>query len=626
MTIKALYPNIIPSLSLDFANVENLDPRITFARASTATYYNGVTTAKAEENLLAQSQAYNNASWANIGTTETDNAATAPDGTSTAAILDDGTATSGHDISGSGTITAGVTYTASAFFKNVDRQFVILACSTGTNAWASTKFDLTAGTAGSTSAAGAGWSTTSSSITSVGNSWFRCTMTFVPGTTGSASIRLGMATDDTTFTAGQRGLESYTGTNATVEIWGAQLEQRSAVTAYTPTTTQPITNYVPVLLSAANNVARFDHNPVTGESLGLLIEEQRTNLVVRSEELNSTSWDSRTRISTGIDFTVAPNGAQAADQIIENTESGEHGIQAPGANYTSGTAYTFSIYAKRTAGAARNLRVLLPIAAYGENKVTIFDLSNGSVLATSGSGITATSANVGNGWYRLSMSAVATATVSSTAAQLRLAVGTTVSYQGNGFDGLFIWGAQLEAGAFPTSYIPTVASQVTRSADAASMTGADFSSWYNQAEGTVYAEAQTSAQPSSIYHYVASINQGSSSFNAGGFLRVSFNTLPKADLTIGNSGSFTTLNTAGFPTLQYGVFSKMSIAWQNNDAAGTSNGVTPSTTTTRQAVSPSDTLFIGSQLGSTRFLNGTIKKLAFYPKRLADAELVALTT
>jgi hypothetical protein len=217
----------IPSLSLDytipsdgtpgvvpgFYQVDNgfgvltqttFSSLITFSRASNATRYSPTGQLEyAPHNLLLQSQDFAT-TWTNGNTTET-------------------TSTATHDIAQNVSITSGTTYTLSAFFKNIDRQYVILACSTGTNSWASAKFDLVAGAVCATSSSGSGWSTTSSSITNVGNSWYRCTITFVPGTTSATGAnRIGMATDSTTFTAGLRGLESYTGTNKQIYIWGAQ--------------------------------------------------------------------------------------------------------------------------------------------------------------------------------------------------------------------------------------------------------------------------------------------------------------------------------------------------------------------------------------------------------------------
>lgn len=616
MSIAANFPAIKPSLLLDFANTKALDPRITFTRAATAVYYDGVTTAMAEQNLLLQSQAFGNAAWANLGTTETDNAATAPDGTTTAATLNDGTDTGGHGIGSQGpTITAGVTYTASAFFKDVDRQFVILACSTGPNTWASAKFDLTAGTAGSTSTSGAGWSVTSSSITSVGNSWFRCTLTFVSGTSAGGSVRLGMATDGTTFTAGQRGLESYTGSNKTIQIWGAQLEQRSTATAYTPTTTQPITNYVPVLQTAASGAARFDHNPTTGESLGLLIEEQRTNLLTYSAQFDNAAWV-KSGLTVTADSAVAPDGTQEADSIVPTTANTSHFLDSIAISFTSGTAYTQSVYAKALGTGGYRVRLRFNAAAFTSILTADFDLNTGTVTAIVG--VTATITPVGNGWYRCTATATATATASSDIYMLILTSNGGQAYAGDGFSGALLWGAQLEAGAFPTSYIPTVASQVTRAADAASMTGVNFSSWYRQDEGTIYVDW-------SIYQFVAgvsvrfTVSDGSTSNQLRARLAPSGSTQVRHDVT--SAGVTSTLGSPGV----LASINKEAFAFAANNYAGVLNGGAASTSVSLTLPIASQ-ITIGGGVAAVTPLNGHIRKLSYYPIRVTNTQLQALTS
>jgi len=283
-----------PTIDLQFAGATSLDNRITFTRASTATFFNsaGVLTSAAvnaprfdynpstlaprglliEEqrtNLLVQSENFAT-TWSTANVTVTANTTTAPDGTSTAETFDDDVANGVHDVNQSIVTTTGTTYTLSAFLKNVNRQYAILACSGSASSYASAKFDLSAGTLGSTVASGAGWSVTSSSITSVGSGWYRCTITFVVGTTTGNAARIGMATDGTTFTASQRGLEVYTGSDKTIFVWGAQLEAGAFATSYIPTTTTALTRSADVASMTGTNFSSW-FNAVEGT---LFVEAQ----------------------------------------------------------------------------------------------------------------------------------------------------------------------------------------------------------------------------------------------------------------------------------------------------------------------------------------------------------------
>jgi hypothetical protein len=621
MTIKALYPNIIPSLLLDFANVENLDPRITFARASTARYYNGVTTAKAEENLLIRSQEFDDAViWSSSGiASRTANNETAPDGTSTADTIRESSDTSVHRIDQSGFVASGLVV-LSVFAKlGAGTRFLTISVSDAANASnsGSATFNLAAGTNTQTQANGA-YSGPSATIVAVAQGFYRCTLTV----TASVASGVRIALNDTgTPTSANRGIGStYTGDNtSSLILWGAQLEQRSAVTAYTPTTTQPITNYVPVLLSAANNVARFDHNPVTGESLGLLIEEQRTNLFERSEEFENAYW-TKTNSSVTANTIVAPDGTLTGDKIVENTANGVHDVRRIVAASAS-TAYTQSVYVK----AAERTRGELQMFGNSGGSTVTFNLTAGTVTVVGPYGgwasTSATITNVGNGWYRVTHTATTNAglTVFNSTFNTQNAAGSG-SYTGDGYSGIFIWGAQLESGSFSTSYIATVASAVTRSADAASMTGANFSSWYNAAEGTLYAEAMLSYTPAaSTFPMLACADDGT--INNRIALSTNSSRDIRAQVAIG--GVFTTISTA--TSYSVGTPFKAAAAFATNNHAVSLNSGTVATNTAVGMPPPASTFRIGEQAPSGANVNGRIRKLAYYPKRLANAELQALT-
>ncbi len=275
MAIENLYPTIKPSLNLDFANTKTLDPRIDFSRASVATYYDGKTFAKAEENLLLYSQDFGNAYWSKTGSAITVDQVVAPDGTNTADKLTESTTYDNHFCRREINTTANETYTISVYAKNVDGVFLNLSAysNASSSLYAAATFNLSTGVVANTGAVGAGFSVVSSSITLVGDAWYRCVLVFKNGSASSAN-QLAISLSETGV-IGNYGLSVYTGDGVSgIYIWGAQLEQRSQVTAYTPTTTQAITKYQPVLRTAVAGAPRFDHDPLTGESLGLLIEEQ----------------------------------------------------------------------------------------------------------------------------------------------------------------------------------------------------------------------------------------------------------------------------------------------------------------------------------------------------------------
>lgn len=591
MTIQANFPAIKPSLMLDFANTKQLDSRITYTRASTASYYDGVTTSKAEENLLIRSAEFDNATWGKTRSTVTANAVAAPDGTTTAESLDQASGQTSSGLASQYLVLTANSHVFSVFAKANTKSKIFLR--DDFNGARSTWFDLSAGTVGTTNAGH------TASITSVGSSWYRCVIVFT-STAQTNQVIVGLADTDNSTTVTDSG---------GVYIWGAQLEQRTAVSAYTATTTQAITNYIPKLQSAASGVARFDNNPTTGESLGLLIEESRTNLTTYSSQFDDASWVTA-NTSVTANTVVSPDGTLNADKLIPNSTITGHYIGQ--SITTTAVANTFSVYLK---AGGYNWAVLY-IA--GVNAGIFFNLSSGTtgsnfVSAPTSSSITA----VGNGWYRCSITA--TLTTSSTLRIYSASADATTSFAGDGFSGLFLWGAQLEAGGFATSYIPTVASQVTRAADNASMTGSNFSTWYNAGEGTLYAEANPSQAPSSygVVSMAAVLSDTANYTNAIRLERVSGSA--RVVQTVNSSSQ---VFTSSWST---GASGKLISGYKANDSAATFNAAT-ATSLSGNAPATASFLGIGGNGASTNPWNGTIKKIAYYPLRVTNAQLQALTS
>jgi hypothetical protein len=534
--------------------------------------------------------------WATTNVTVASDDEVAPDGTTTADKLTASAATGDFFVVQSITSVSGQTYVASVFAKAGTNNYIQLAFGSQTGSYAN--FDITSGAGATGTSAGV----TSTAIQDVGNGWFRCSV--VLSSSGFTNVVIALADSDS---MGRLVDWTAAGTE-TVYLWGAQLEQRSSVTSYTPTTTQPITNYIPVLLTAPANVARFDHNPVTEESLGLLIEEQRTNLQVYSQEFDNAAW-TKTNTTITSNTIVAPDGTLTGDKLVENTATDLHRV-IDSFTFTA-TQHSLSVFAK--AGERSEIRLFA--ADLTKNMGVYFNLSSGTV----GSAVNATGqiTNVGNGWYRCAM--IFNPVAASGNIQFLLSDSETASYTGDGYSGIYIWGAQLEAGAFPTSYIPTVASTVTRNADVASMTGSNFTSWFNNGEGTFYAEFESDGVlPSGNFGGILEARQDSSKRI---FIYLNPGESSNIALYVQNPSGVAVCN------LTYGLaaqtFGKFAGAYKANDFAAVLNNLPIKTDTSGDLPYPV-LLNIGNNGGVPKG-RLTISKVAYYPERLPNEQLQALT-
>lgn len=615
MSVKDNYPSIKPSLNLDFANVKRLDPRITFSRASTGTYYDGETFAKAEENLLTYSEDISGSGWFGAFL-RTENATTAPDGTTTADLAyPNVTATSYRyqDLGFSGIEAVGSMYLKSAGFQWARLQF-----STGARCW----FDLTNGLVGTADSGVTG------SIVNAGNGWYRCII--YTASTPSSFFGFSMSDSD--------GIDTHTpnGTDG-IYVWGAQLEQRDSVTAYTATTDQPITNYIPVLQSAASGEARFDHDPVTGESLGLLVEEQRTNLLNYSTDFGA-NWTGNRATEWTDDAAIAPDGTLTATKVqpdvVTDPGGSSYTVRAyKGISSTAGDVLTFSVFVKPVYAISRYPSP--PDTSEAERDLILClgaDQSSGNSYwncrTTEWEQVdldhTVTQQELGNGWYRISITYTVASTDTGNNHFMLLAnrTGTSFDPYPSGQEIVFLWGAQLEAGAFPTSYIKTEASQVTRSADSASMTGTNFSEWYRQDEGTLYGSC---IQPSAdgVTKTLAYLTESVSQKERVELRAVhSSSNAPRAYI----NASDATQCDFNFSALTAGSLNNMIIAYKVNNFAASVNASAAQTDASGVVAKPL-ILFIGATtLTGDNCLNGHIKRLAYYPKRLTNAQLQGLTS
>jgi hypothetical protein len=187
---------------------------------------------------------------------------------------------------------------------------------------------------------------------------------------------------------------------------------------------------------------------------------------------------------------------------------------------------------------------------------------------------------------------------------------------GDGTSGIYLWGAQLEAGTFPTSYIPTTASTVTRTADNASMTGSNFSSWYRQDEGTMFVDVSSNMGSAAVSGGALSIDG-----EVGNLHRIFRQSdLQPVTQTLVSSN---VQSTFGFgATWSTAASRRISYTYAVNNFAGSVDGGTVQTDT-------SGTLPTVSRLdiGKTGaiYFGGTIRQLTYYPSRLSNAQIQTLT-
>jgi hypothetical protein len=393
---------------------------------------------------------------------------------------------------------------------------------------------------------------------------------------------------------------------------------------FTRASTATRTNRSGVIESVAINGARFDYDPVTFAPKGLLIEEQRTNLMLRSEEYDVSPWTTASPYSVSANSVISPDGTQDADSVILASGQGSFNQNVTRQVVTkaaSAIQYTRSTYFKAL-GATTSVRVQDFGSSSTNAASAVVSLVDGSVVtapSTVGtfSGASVSVTNAGNGWWRVALT-YTTDTHTSVTLRSFPYVGAS-ALTGDGTSGLYIWGAQLEAGAFATSYIPTVASQVTRSADVATMTGTNFSSWYNATEGTFFAEWTIREDVSSVSIYQA--DDGT----ANNYMRLRYAGAGNAnDNAIAVSGTVqATLGASNQQTLN--TTYKNAIAYKLNDFARSASGATVGTDTSGTIPTVTQ-LNIGKNSSNVEQPNGTIRRIAYYQTRLTNAQLQSLTS
>ena len=379
-----------------------------------------------------------------------------------------------------------------------------------------------------------------------------------------------------------------------------------------------------LLQTATNNTPRIEYN-ADGTVKGLLIEEARTNLIPYSN-IDTVNWATGAVTLSDVVLTNPLSQATVAKVVpIAGNSSSSQGV-VRGDRATVGVTHTYSVFVKAAGYDAAFIVFHDRTNVYGG---VAYDLSTASLIEMNGANDGTLSnpfiEDFGGGWYRIGFTHAGDGGIDSSNG-IRVGftptgLSNTISYvpstfTADGVSGGYVAGAQLEAGAFPTSYIPTTGSTATRAADVATIPTANFG--YNSDAGSVLVEAQrfgTNNYPRSVM-----IDAGSESNSIGlgawgpntsltGYI-VSGNVVQAAPGT-GNVGS------SAF---------KNSLAYKENNFAASRDGGAVVTDTSGVVPTGLTTLRLGRNGVDAQFLNGHIKSIQYYPRRLSNAQLQELTT
>jgi len=347
-------------------------------------------------------------------------------------------------------------------------------------------------------------------------------------------------------------------------------------------------------------------NGVVQSCPSLLLEPASTNLLTYSEDFSQ--WTSDTNTSITSNSIISPDGTQNADKLIAGSSSARQAIKL---SVTANGDISMSVFAKK-----------------GEYSVIQFsDAINGSFfinfdLQTGGIGSSNTMQgkieNVGNDWYRCS----ASYNTSNPIISFRLSIAESstsarlVNFAGNGSDGLYIYGAQLENELFSTSLINTSGSTVTRAAETCN--GAVTASTFNDSEGVLYAEISALANSGNFRQLTISDSSTSDRVS------IDFTSTDNQIRSFSSSGGSTVANMTGSVS-NATEFNKVAVKYKLNDYALWINGVEVATDSSAAAPVGLSELAFDNGTGGNPF-QGNVKDIRVYNEALTDSQLQTLTS
>ena len=369
--------------------------------------------------------------------------------------------------------------------------------------------------------------------------------------------------------------------------------------------------------TVSTNVPRLNYPLIDGVVSGcpsLLLEPSRTNLITYSEALSN--WSNINNVTITDNSTISPDGSLNSSKINETADNNVHRLFT---NPTVSSAkHTYSVFLK---AGTRKWAYLRLDGATTEQR-TWFDLENG-VIGTINSDHNASIENFGNGWYRCSVSIKGTTYDTTPLAILAIATGNNIiSYTGDVNEYIYAWGAQLEAGSYPTSYIPTSGTTATRSTENFTKTG--LSNYINSQEGILYLEMAALVNSETGSNRAITINGIGGSVTD--LITIRFEPALNTIIAIRAKTGDTTLSISRVIS-DVTSFNKIAFSWKQNEFNLWNNGIKIGSLTSGNTFSAGLLDAINSNIGNgTQRYSGEIKDLRVYSTVVNDSDLETLTS
>jgi hypothetical protein len=572
---------------------------LTVTRATTGTRVNSESYVEiVPYNLLSYSEEFdNNIKWGKTQVTVSPNSIISPNETLTSDKIIPTSTLSIHIISQLVSVLG--LYTYSVYAKGGEYNFLRINCRQSSNAYMNV--DLSTGVISSFG----GTNYVDSSIYNVGNGWYRLSLT------------VNLTTSTSTFNnaiENPLGSVQFSGDGVSgLYLWGAQLVEGTDPKPYLPTLDRL-------------DIPRITY-PISGGTPSLLIEPQRTNLLLYSEQFDNSFWVKDALVlGVWVNQFTAPNGTISAEKLIPDSTNARHRVRNEDYNSKPAGTYTISAFFK-SSGVTRGI---IGYEIAGTNRYTAeFDLSTGEftreLTFISPPTTTFNYELFNDGWIRayLTFTTPTDGYIASwfgCSSPVTSNFGGVFGYLGNSVDAMYLWGTQLERGTYPTSYIPTTNATVTRNADVVAKT--NISDLIGQTEGTLFVDFNYEKNDPND-NFIAILSDNSS--NNGVWLDINPSSAFVAIIRANGSSSVNfSLSAANF---QFGR-KKIAFSYKSGATDLYINGVKISVTNTNSFTfnNTVSKFNLGCFWNNSSQLNNTINSSTIFKQALTNAECISLTT